>query len=69
MLRRHALTSLAATLLVGSATLALAAAPVLNLYSARHYQTDEALYEDFTQGHRRCASTASTVTTTASCRA
>jgi iron(III) transport system substrate-binding protein len=23
--------------------------PVLNLYSARHYQTDEALYNDFTQ--------------------
>lgn len=23
--------------------------PVLNLYSARHYQTDEALYRDFTQ--------------------
>ena len=25
---------------------------VLNLYSARHYQTDEALYEDFTQADR-----------------
>jgi iron(III) transport system substrate-binding protein len=23
--------------------------PVLNLYSARHYQTDEALYSDFTK--------------------
>lgn len=28
---------------------ALAAEPVLNLYSARHYQADEALYEDFTR--------------------
>jgi len=28
---------------------ALAAEPVLNLYSARHYQTDEALYENFTK--------------------
>ena len=26
-----------------------AQAPVLNLYSARHYQTDEALYENFTK--------------------
>lgn len=49
MLRRHALKSLAATLLVGSATLAQAEAPVLNIYSARHYQTDEALYEDFSK--------------------
>ena len=23
--------------------------PVLNLYSARHYQTDEALYDNFTK--------------------
>ena len=29
--------------------LAQGAAPVLNLYSARHYQTDEALYGDFTR--------------------
>jgi iron(III) transport system substrate-binding protein len=28
---------------------ARAAEPVLNLYSARHYQTDEALYNDFTK--------------------
>jgi iron(III) transport system substrate-binding protein len=28
---------------------AAAAEPVLNLYSARHYQTDEALYSDFTK--------------------
>ena len=41
----------------GLSVLALAAAPVtgataaeeLNLYSSRHYQTDEALYEDFTK--------------------
>jgi iron(III) transport system substrate-binding protein len=30
-------------------TAAQAQAPVLNLYSARHYQTDEALYENFTK--------------------
>jgi iron(III) transport system substrate-binding protein len=35
-----------ATLLPGAAH---AQAPVLNLYSARHYQTDEALYENFTK--------------------
>lgn len=40
--------------LAGLATLALAPAAqaqeaVLNLYSARHYQTDEALYADFTK--------------------
>lgn len=40
-----------ATILVGSAFAvpAIAAEPVLNLYSARHYQTDEALYADFTK--------------------
>jgi len=32
----------------GLAGPAAAAEPVLNLYSARHYQTDEALYRDFT---------------------
>ncbi|MDX2218221.1 MAG: Fe(3+) ABC transporter substrate-binding protein [Burkholderiales bacterium] len=31
------------------ATSAVAQAPVLNLYSSRHYQTDEALYTNFTQ--------------------
>ena len=36
----------ATTLLAGAA---LAQDKVLNLYSARHYQTDEALYADFTQ--------------------
>jgi iron(III) transport system substrate-binding protein len=49
MHRRLTLKSLAATLLAGAATLAAAQQPVLNLYSARHYQTDEALYEDFTK--------------------
>jgi iron(III) transport system substrate-binding protein len=49
MHRRLTLKSLAAALLAGAATLAAAQQPVLNLYSARHYQTDEALYEDFTQ--------------------
>jgi len=44
------------TLKTACAALALAAAsaasaqqPTLNLYSARHYQTDEALYENFTK--------------------
>lgn len=42
---------LAALALAGTlpATTAAAADPVLNLYSARHYQTDEALYTDFTK--------------------
>lgn len=41
--------------LIAAATIALACIPafaqdkVLNLYSARHYQTDEALYENFTR--------------------
>ena len=44
----HAL--LGAALLAGAATApALAEDKVLNLYSARHYQTDEALYADFTR--------------------
>jgi iron(III) transport system substrate-binding protein len=32
-----------------AASAALAQQPVLNLYSARHYQTDEALYDNFTR--------------------
>jgi iron(III) transport system substrate-binding protein len=42
---------LAALALAGAAHAvpSAAAGPVLNLYSARHYQTDEALYADFTQ--------------------
>ena len=44
----HALMS--AVLLAGTAAApALAQEKVLNLYSARHYQTDEALYADFTR--------------------
>lgn len=40
-------TLAACATLVGAA--ALAQQPTLNLYSARHYQTDEALYENFTK--------------------
>jgi iron(III) transport system substrate-binding protein len=32
-----------------AASAAMAQQPVLNLYSARHYQTDEALYDNFTR--------------------
>jgi len=39
--------ALALTLVIGTA--GAAEEPVLNLYSARHYQTDEALYENFTK--------------------
>jgi iron(III) transport system substrate-binding protein len=35
--------------LLGTGGPVSAAEPVLNLYSARHYQTDEALYTDFTK--------------------
>jgi iron(III) transport system substrate-binding protein len=34
---------------VAACTVAAAQQPTLNLYSARHYQTDEALYADFTR--------------------
>ncbi|MEP7181045.1 MAG: Fe(3+) ABC transporter substrate-binding protein [Betaproteobacteria bacterium] len=48
---RH--SRLAAATLLTALTLAAAARaaeePVLNLYSARHYQTDEALYDNFTK--------------------
>ena len=40
---------LAAALLAGASLAATAQDKVLNLYSARHYQTDEALYADFTK--------------------
>src|SRR6187200_1990579 len=41
---------LAMAVAVAFAAPALAAEePVLNLYSARHYQTDEALYDNFTK--------------------
>jgi iron(III) transport system substrate-binding protein len=41
--------SVCAAIALGAATAASAQQPTLNLYSARHYQTDEALYEDFTK--------------------
>jgi iron(III) transport system substrate-binding protein len=46
-LRCAALAVLAMT--VVAAPVRAAEEPVLNLYSARHYQTDEALYENFTK--------------------
>ena len=50
MTRHLAWITLAALLLLGLHTLpAQAQEKVLNLYSARHYQTDEALYENFTK--------------------
>lgn len=42
------LSAVALSVLLGS-TAAHAAPPVLNVYSARHYPTDEALYSDFTK--------------------
>jgi len=42
-------TLLAATLALASVSSALAQEQVLNLYSARHYSTDEALYANFTK--------------------
>lgn len=47
--RRAALALLTATALLGSGPTAAQPDKVLNLYSARHYQTDEALYSDFTK--------------------
>ena len=41
--------ALAAATLLAAATSAFAQEQVLNLYSARHYTTDEALYSDFTK--------------------
>jgi iron(III) transport system substrate-binding protein len=40
---------LAAMAVLGLPALASSQAPALNLYSARHYQTDEALYANFTR--------------------
>ena len=49
-LRRSALLAAAAATLASLApTSALAQQQVLNLYSARHYQTDDALYANFTK--------------------
>jgi iron(III) transport system substrate-binding protein len=42
-------TLVAGGLLAGLSSAALAQEQVLNLYSARHYQTDEALYSNFTK--------------------
>jgi iron(III) transport system substrate-binding protein len=42
-------TLLAAVVLAAAPVLALAQQTTLNLYSARHYQTDEALYDNFTK--------------------
>lgn len=49
MTRRPLLHTLAALSLAALSMAAAAQQQVLNLYSARHYQTDEALYEDFTK--------------------
>ncbi len=49
-LLRSTLSQWAAALLLGGmSTIAAAQDRVLNLYSARHYQTDEALYANFTK--------------------
>lgn len=49
MPRRLALRTVAALTLAFAAAAGFAQQPVLNLYSARHYHTDEALYEGFTR--------------------
>jgi iron(III) transport system substrate-binding protein len=46
---KQPLRLIAAALLAGSALVAQAQDKALNLYSARHYQTDEALYANFTK--------------------
>jgi len=43
------LRALAACAAIAFATASTAQQPTLNLYSARHYQTDEALYENFSK--------------------
>src|SRR5512134_910953 len=48
MLKIRSLAALAAAT-VAACSFASAQQPTLNLYSARHYQTDEALYADFTK--------------------
>ena len=47
--RRGLLAALLAPLLAATSLAAAAQDKVLNLYSARHYQTDEALYANFTK--------------------
>ncbi|WP_416139245.1 Fe(3+) ABC transporter substrate-binding protein [Halomonas sp. HK25] len=49
MIHRYRLVVPFATALVGSAFAATAAADEVNLYSARHYDSDEKLYELFTE--------------------
>lgn len=46
---RSTLLALATSLALGALPSAKAQDTVLNLYSARHYQTDEALYDNFTR--------------------
>ena len=48
-LRRHFTHFIGAAALAGLATTALAQDKVLNIYSARHYQTDEVIYDTFTR--------------------
>ena len=47
--RSAALIGITVTSLLGASAPAAAQSSVLNLYSARHYQTDEALYANFTK--------------------
>jgi iron(III) transport system substrate-binding protein len=47
--RAIAATAASFALALGAATARAADEPVLNLYSARHYQTDEALYDNFSK--------------------
>ena len=50
MLKKLTFTSAMATAVLAAATgSVLAQEPMVNLYSARHYQTDEALYSNFTK--------------------
>ncbi len=46
---KHTLTTVCAAFTLAAASAASAQQPTLNLYSARHYQTDEALYDNFTK--------------------
>lgn len=46
---RPAISLIAVVVALAASAANAAEEPVLNLYSARHYQTDEALYDDFTR--------------------
>lgn len=48
-MRQGIAVALTALLMTSSASLVHAQEKVLNLYSARHYQTDEVLYANFTK--------------------